>query len=303
MLDYLDVLAELHRTTQPRTYLEVGVFRGDALRLASETTLSVGVDPQPDVAAGDEWHGHLEIMTSDEFFAGPRPGELFGDSPVDLVFIDGLHLFEYALRDFLNAEALASPESLIVVHDCLPRDALTASRERTTDYWTGDVWKLVLCLLDHRPDLDVCIIDAPPSGLCLVRRLNPSDHTLREQYDAIVDQYLPLGFDAWETRVAEVLERTTRSHEAESWSLRKDLAALRDRLAEAQDRATAEIAELRDRLDRSEAESAGLRQRLAESEARAVFVAEQLQSVSVSTSWRLTAPLRRASSLLKRGGD
>lgn len=284
MLDYLTVLSDLHRSRRPRTYLEIGVFRGDGLRLASADTLSVGVDPEPVLAVEDEDRWHIEEMTSDAFFAGSRPRELFGNRPVDLVFIDGLHLFEYALRDFFNAERLAGPESLIVLHDVLPIDPVTASRKRTTDDWTGDVWKLVLCLLDRRPDLDLCIIDVPPSGLCLVRGVNPEDTTLKCGYEAIVEQYLPMGYEEWEARVADVLERTTRTRESEFWALRRDLDAVRDRLAE------------------SAAECASLRGRLAETEARGAALTRQVQAVSASTSWRLTAPLRRVGSMLRRDG-
>ena len=330
MLDYFDVLADLHQSLRPATYLEVGVFRGDSVRLALDDTVCVGVDPEPMLAPGNESNCHVEVMTSDAFFAGSRPHELFGDRPVDLVFIDGMHVFEYALRDFMNAETLTSPESLIALHDCLPRDAPTASRERTTGHWTGDVWRLILCLLDHRPDLDLSIIDIPPSGLCLVRGLNPSDHTLRDNYESIVEQYLTLGFEVWEARVAEVLQRTTKQPEAKLWSLRMDVAALQDRLAESQARAAAEGADLRARLADSEAEVAGLRARLADSEAEVAglrarladseaesadlrarladsealvaAVEEQMRTVAASTSWRLTAPLRRAGTLVRRGG-
>ena len=301
MLDYFDVLADLHRSLRPATYLEVGVFRGDSLRLASSDTLSVGVDPEPILAPGNESNRHVEVMTSDAFFAGPRPHELFGDRPVDLVFIDGMHLFEYVLRDFMNAEALASPESLIALHDCLPRDASTASRERATEHWTGDVWKLILCLLDQRPDLELSIIDVPHSGLCLVRGLNPSDHTLRDNYDTILEKYQTLGFEEWEARVAEVLQRTRRQPEAELWSLRMSVATLQDRLTETQALAAAEAADLRARLADSESESAGLRARLADSESLVAAVEEQMRTVTASTSWRLTAPLRRAGTLVRRG--
>ena len=47
---------------------------------------------------------------------------------VDLVFIDGLHLFEFALRDFFNAEAWCSRTSTIVLHDCVPIARATADR-------------------------------------------------------------------------------------------------------------------------------------------------------------------------------
>jgi predicted O-methyltransferase YrrM len=254
MLDYLDVLARLHDTRRPHTYLEIGVFNGDSLRLAREDAVCVGVDPEPAVSSDEVRHCHIEATTSDRFFAGNRPRELFGDRPIDLVFIDGMHLFEYALRDFLNAEALAGPDSLVVLHDCLARDAVTSSRERTTDVWTGDIWKLVLCLLDHRPDLELSIIDIPPSGLCLISHLNPQDSTLGDGYERLVQEYLPLAFTDWQVRLPEVLERTTHTMEAEDWSVR----------------------------------------------ARLVMTEAELAAVYKSTSWRITAPLRRVATLLKR---
>ena len=164
MLDYLDVLAELHVAQRPHSYLEIGVSRGDSFRLASDEAICVGVDPEPELDTDDPCRSNVEIMTSDEFFASGRLRDRFGERPVDMVFIDGMHLFEYALRDFTNAEAIAAPGSLIVLHDCLPRDAVTSSRERTTAHWTGDVWKLPLCLLDERPDSRTHHHRRPPLG-------------------------------------------------------------------------------------------------------------------------------------------
>jgi hypothetical protein len=34
---------------------------------------------------------------------------LLGGLPVELGFIDGMHLFEFALRDFMNLERLCTP--------------------------------------------------------------------------------------------------------------------------------------------------------------------------------------------------
>jgi hypothetical protein len=60
-----------------------------------------------------------------------------------LAFIDGLHLFEQAFLDFIALEKFARPGSVIMIHDCLPLNRVTADRTRTTDFYTGDVWKLV----------------------------------------------------------------------------------------------------------------------------------------------------------------
>lgn len=197
MRDYLGVLAELHQTRRPRRYVEVGVEQGTSLALACDDTLCIGIDPESDVPESIAQRCHIETMTSDDFFSGPRLGELLGGQTVDMAFVDGMHLFEYALRDFMNLEASASLGSLIAVHDCLPRDQESSSRERTSIFWTGDVWKLVICLLDYRPDLAIALLDVAPSGLCLIGDLQPGDTTLRDNYATILERYLPMDFRDW----------------------------------------------------------------------------------------------------------
>ncbi len=204
-LDHHGVLDRLHGLLAPRTYLEIGVARGASLALARSQTMSVGVDPDPHVP--DELARRCRIldMTSDEFFISGQPERLFGRVPVDLAFIDGMHLFEFALRDFANVEHASKASSVVVLHDCLPRNERTAARERSTDYWTGDVWKLVLCLLDHRPDLELVLLDIPPSGLALVSGLRPGDETLCTSYADLVDEYVGAGFAYWEERWPDVV--------------------------------------------------------------------------------------------------
>lgn len=197
MRHYLAVLAELHQTRRPRTYVEIGVRVGGSLALAGDDTLCIGIDPEPDVPESIAQRCHIERMTSDEFFSGPRLGELLGRQTVDMAFVDGMHVFEYALRDFMNLEASAGPQSLIAVHDCLPRDRVTSSRERTTGSWSGDVWKLLPCLLDYRPDLTIALLDVAPSGLCLIGGLQPGDTTLRDNYATILERYVPMDFRNW----------------------------------------------------------------------------------------------------------
>ena len=66
--------------------------------------------------------------TSDEFFASVDPFAHFGGQPFDLAFIDGMHLAEYALRDFINTERHAHPASVIVLDDMLPGITVEAAR-------------------------------------------------------------------------------------------------------------------------------------------------------------------------------
>jgi hypothetical protein len=122
---------------------------------------------------------------SDVFFQRSRDS-VFGVSRVDLGFIDGMHRFENALRDFANLERWAHAGAVIVLHDCVPIVPHTATRERKTKFWVGDTWKVVFALARFRPELRVRTILAPPSGLVVVRRLNPGSTLLSERFEAIV---------------------------------------------------------------------------------------------------------------------
>ena len=87
-----------------------------------------------------------------------------GGKTVDLAFIDGMHQFEFALRDFINVEKLCSPDSVILIHDVYPIDATSAARERISWFWSGDIWRLILMLKKYRPDLTVNVIGAAANG-------------------------------------------------------------------------------------------------------------------------------------------
>jgi hypothetical protein len=229
---YLAVLSALHRTERPRNYLEIGVWEGDSLRRARRRTFCVGVDPNPRAPAKIEKRCHIERTTSDEFFVSSRVKKLFGGAPIDMAFIDGMHLFEYALRDFMNIERHADKHTLVVVHDLLPNNSEAASREfpGAGKWWMGDVWKLLLVLDDHRPDLELCLLNAHPSGLGLIRRLDASSDIIPRQYEALVTKYVDLTFVDWEDRRRELVPRLLQSPESQRWHKQLDRRiALSDR--------------------------------------------------------------------------
>jgi predicted O-methyltransferase YrrM len=178
------LLRGLHERLQPERYLEIGVFKGDSLTLAR--CVSVGVDP--DFKVTRELHGttHLYRTTSDEFFARDNPLAVFDGQPVDLAFIDGMHLAEFALRDFINVERHMAPGGVVVLDDALPRNALEAARDRRTDAWAGDVFKVVTVLREHRPDLAVVPVNTKPTGTVVVLGLDPGSTVLGERYDELV---------------------------------------------------------------------------------------------------------------------
>ena len=202
---YFRMLERVHAHLRPRTYLEIGVSRGESIRLAGPGTRAIGVDPEPEVVFPLGPNVSVVEETSDEFFAGRDVRAELGGLPVELAFIDGMHRFEFALRDFMNIEALCTPSSTILVHDVYPIDERTAARERVTGFWSGDIWRLVLLLRKHRPDLVVRTIAAPPTGLAVVRNLDPQSTYIRDRLDALVAEYLAVDFRALASGKAEQL--------------------------------------------------------------------------------------------------
>lgn len=182
-MHYLDFLAQLHERLAPPTYLEIGIRHGVSLALTR--SVAVGIDPHyrlreplpPDVTLFRE--------TSDEYFERDDPLEALDDRRIGLSFIDGLHLAEFALRDFVNVERHADWTSVIVFDDIFPADAEMAARDRQTRLWTGDVYKVLAILADHRPDLICLRVDTEPTGLLLVLGADPHSTVLRDRYDAL----------------------------------------------------------------------------------------------------------------------
>lgn len=192
--DYLRMLERIHRHLRPRAYLEIGVGEGNSLALAGEDTLAIGVDPEPQLARALRAPVRILRETSDRFFASRDVSAEFGGRPPDLVFIDGLHLFEYALRDFINVERNSAPHTVVLLHDCYPLDELTAAREQVTRYWSGDVWKLILCLKKYRPDLAVHTLSALPTGLGVVRGLKRESNELAGRFEALCREFVPMPY-------------------------------------------------------------------------------------------------------------
>lgn len=181
-VSYRDLLSALHRELEPSFYLEIGVRHGASLALAR--CPAVGVDPAPEITVALPPTASVVALTSDDFFDGPSRNRL-PEAP-DLVFIDGMHLFENALRDFMNVERLAAPGTLIVIDDVFPSHPAQASRSRRTRVWTGDVWKLHACLGRNRPDLFLLPLDASPTGLLLIAGLDPASRVLWDRYNPLV---------------------------------------------------------------------------------------------------------------------
>jgi glycosyltransferase involved in cell wall biosynthesis len=203
--DYLHWLAWLQATLAPNTYLEIGVWRGQSLALARPPTCAIGVDPQPMIEQKFLTETHIFVETSDEFFTRHRLERVLGGGSLDFVFIDGLHLFQQALTDFINVERWCNRRSVLVLHDTIPLDEQTQRRTKETTFYTGDVWKTVLSLRFFRPDLDIFTIATAPTGLTVVTNLDPSSRVLTDRYDEAVRQFADMPFSELELHRNEML--------------------------------------------------------------------------------------------------
>src|SRR6195256_6059208 len=162
---YLEIISMFHSHLRPRTYLEIGVETGQSIAFARRETRAIGIDPEPKITERLSPGTSILATTSDAYFAAHDVRAEFGGLPIDLAFIDGMHQFEFALRDFMNIERYCSSRSTILIHDCYPLSRHTAERERRTSFWSGDIWRLILLLRKYRPDLSVKAIRTAPTGL------------------------------------------------------------------------------------------------------------------------------------------
>lgn len=192
----------------------------------------VGVDPAPAfnvtrLPPGLSFHA----VESDTYFASITPDVTF-----DLAFLDGLHTFEQTWVDLLNALAHL-PHGAILIDDTVPIDRFSAMPSRTAydDYarsagltfrvWMGDVWKVVICINRHLPELNVRTIVGRGNRQTLVWRRSPdavlssvSPEQLRTiaalDYQEIMGQGLPAEFQPAREHEAiqaclETLQRAT----------------------------------------------------------------------------------------------
>ncbi len=183
-----DFLSGVHASYKPRSYLEIGINDGRGLHRSR--TRTIGVDPAFKITAEFECDLQMVRATSDDFFARPNAIAHFPEGVIDMAFIDGLHIFEFALRDFMNTEKLSAPSSVIVFDDMLPRTVAEAARNRHTMEWTGDVFRVISVLERYRPDLVIIPLDTEPTGLLLVLGADPTNTVLHDNYDAILAEYV-----------------------------------------------------------------------------------------------------------------
>ena len=150
------LVRQLHLTS----YLEIGVLEGETFANV-EVRRRYGVDPDPLfdpvlLPRGSKF----AVMTSDAFFAMIRPSQRF-----DVAFIDGLHTVEQTYRDLINTFAHLRG-GFVLIDDTVPSDEYSAIPDQQESYrardeaglegrpWHGDVWRVVMLLDRHHPELE-----------------------------------------------------------------------------------------------------------------------------------------------------
>ena len=151
----LDMINYFIKKNDYKSYLEIGC---DKNQIFSQISLNkkIGVDP---------YSGGNVRKTSDDFFR--ENAEKF-----DLIFIDGLHVYDQVKRDIVNSINFLNKEGVILVHDCLPDTIGKQAVPRYKMQWNGDVWKAIVDLR-QRDDLEIhtCFVD---QGIGIIKKENNS---------------------------------------------------------------------------------------------------------------------------------
>jgi hypothetical protein len=171
-------LNELARLLGARRYLEVGVSFGHTFRdigVAERT----GVDPDFafDTSAVIDASTRLVARISDDFFAAEPFLPYY-----DIVYIDGLHVFEQVVRDLSNTLLRTNHRSVVMLDDTMPSDVFSALPDHEAALrlraesgngdrsWHGDVFKTVFYIHDFLPGLNYRTMIDSGHGQTLVWR-------------------------------------------------------------------------------------------------------------------------------------
>jgi hypothetical protein len=213
----------------------------------------------------------------------------------------------------------------------IPFDEVTQRADRVHDFYTGDVWKMLHCLADTRPDLSWFTVRTPPSGLTFVTGLDPSSTVLRDRYPELVQKFGKRPFDESTSTPGDVIDN--------DWNLVADrllgwraearrAAAERDEAGDqgpgqggdfadaptvagaAPEALSRRVRELEERDVARRAEAEDLRRAVdnAEAKVRARMsdvdsAAAELEALRATKLYRWTRPLRRVVARLGRHGD
>lgn len=159
----VDLINFLIKKYQYINYLEIGVRDGSTFRQIKAPHKD-GVDP------GIECNNPPEVnypITSNDFF------NLIKDHPeikYDIIFIDGLHLWEQVDKDINNSLKHLTDNGTIILHDCNPLKKEHQVRKFIPGTcWNGDVWKAILKHRIENPNIQITTINTD-HGLGIIQK-------------------------------------------------------------------------------------------------------------------------------------
>ena len=103
----------------------------------------IGVDPN---------NGGNVKDTSDNFFKNNK-------KKFDVIFLDGLHIYEQCRKDIINALNFLNKNGYIFLHDMTPRSRVEENVPRLQPIWSGNIWKVALELIKTK-GVDFFIVHA-----------------------------------------------------------------------------------------------------------------------------------------------
>lgn len=158
------VLSRLTNLYPQARYLEVGVAKGvtffqvpAARKVAVDPAFRFDVEAMAAQHAGTEFH---QVPSDDYFGMLVEPDEQF-----DVIYLDGLHVYEQTMRDLMHALHHLQPRGVIVIDDTHPPTHLASIADREHYFtmrsylasedrcWMGDVYKLVWFVETFMPHL------------------------------------------------------------------------------------------------------------------------------------------------------
>ena len=157
-MNRIDVLQKIIDRSGTNIYLEIGIGKLDTF-LKLKVKSKIAVDPILNVLSSKA----KEVFEKKSIYIVPHTSDYFFEhyklyKGLDVVFIDGQHAYQQALRDINNSLENLNEKGVIVVHDCLPPSAAAAypadsyshavslNLSGWTGEWCGDVWKSICYL-------------------------------------------------------------------------------------------------------------------------------------------------------------
>ncbi len=149
-------------------YLEIGCDNNICFK-SIPVINKIGVDPD---------RGGNVKDTSDNFFKNNK-------NKFDVIFIDGLHIYEQCRKDVINSLKVLSKNGFIFLHDMTPRNWAEENVPRLENtLWTGNIWKVAL-ELSKTQGIDFFVINAD-MGVGVLKK-NEQNIVYHDEYENLKD--------------------------------------------------------------------------------------------------------------------